>query len=450
MKFTNVNAVPPFLWWVLILLFALLFVVFVFYHFKEMQGRPTVVFVEGVKLVTARGLAKKTVSRTKTDRDLQFEIGEVPVPAERDNTHFLLAGATGTGKSTLFRQLLPKIQKRGHRAIVMDINGEFAKRYKRDCDFIFRPGSQQSIEWNPIFEVHSPSDIDLVVKSILPRDASADSESWNRYARTLLKTVMLKLMKSNELNLERLRYFICEAGDKELSAFLLEGEDARRQQQNNMTSTVRSMAQFGIESLELSSANATFSIRQWVREGSGIIYLTPSNNEQDAHSGLINALCNVAIAEALSAPPESRNVPLYLMFDELASFRIDDLQGALEKGRKFGLCVFAGLQNIAQLRQQFGKDGAAVLLSNFRTKIIFNPGDAETAKSMSEELGKQVINRLQTTFQTNGDARSSSQTYVPDDRAAVSAERLLGLPDLHAFVQFGGTYQIAKVVIPQK
>lgn len=50
-------------------------------------------------------------------------IGGVPLAREQEPLHLLLAGSTGTGKTTAVAELLDGITARGDRAIVVDPNG---------------------------------------------------------------------------------------------------------------------------------------------------------------------------------------------------------------------------------------------------------------------------------------------------------------------------------------
>jgi type IV secretory pathway TraG/TraD family ATPase VirD4 len=262
---------------------------------------------------------------------------------------------------------------------------------------------------------------------------------------------MVRLQEADELRMDRLRYFVMDAGDKELAAFLQTGSQPYRIQANNMASTVKSIAQSCVQSLAHASNEPDFSVRKWVRNGQGFIFITPRDRDRVALVTLINAFMNLAIAEALSPQTGKRFRPIAVVVDELASFDLDDLEGVLEKGRKFGLVAFAGIQNIAQLRKKYGPDGATTLLACFRTKVIFNPGDAETAKRMAEELGSQTIERREVSYSHSpGRTTSTTNSWRREEGLAVSPEDLQSLPDLTAYLKLGGNFPIAKITIPRR
>ena len=411
------------------------------------RGPITARFIEGVRLVSHKRLGRLTIYKEKANRHLQIMLGEVPWPAALQDKHALIVGTTGVGKSTLIRQLLPRLRARGGRAIIVDLNGEFAAQFLTDGDKVFNPLDPKAIKWNPISEIRSPDDIDLVLKAAIPTGTSSEEENWLGYSRQFLRALMMRLNEAGELRLERLRHYVMDAGDKEVAAFLQEGENPYRVQANNMASTVKTITQNCVQSLDRGAVTSEFSIRQWVRSGSGFIFITPRDRDRAAVTTLINAFLNLAMAEALSPPTGKRYRPISVVVDELASFDFDDLEGVLEKGRKFGLVAFAGIQNIAQLRKKYGPDGAATLLACFRTKIIFNPGDAETAKRMAEEIGKQTIERLEVSHSKGAGHGSTTQSWRREEKFAVSPEQLQQLPDLTAYLKLGGDYPVSKITV---
>ncbi len=417
--------------------------------FEWLRGPVNLRVLEGVRLVDAARLARRTAHRDKAKRPLQLMFGQVPWPAELEDKHALIVGTTGVGKSTLIRQLLHGLRRRGQRAIVVDLNGEFAAAFRKSGDRVFNPLDESGVKWNPLNEIKAPEDIDAVLKAILPTGSTAEDENWRGYARQFLRAVMFRLQEVGDLRLDRLRHFVMDAGDKELGAFLQDGSQPFRLQNNSMASTVKSIAQSCVQGLTLAATTTDFSVREWVRKGKGFIFITPRDRDRAALSTLVNAFMNMAVAEALSAPPGKRFRPIAVIVDELASFEFDDLEGVLEKGRKFGLVAFAGIQNIAQLRKKFGVDGATTLLACFRTKIVFNPGDAETAKRMAEEIGRQTVERREVAHTRSPSGSSQTASWRREEQLTVSAEDLQRLPDLTAFVRFGGDFPVAKIVVPR-
>ena len=451
-------ASAPVAWWhrlplfasFLVVALAVLLVLLVLVLAVEwVKGPVDVRVIDGVRLVGPAKLAKLTVYRDTARRSLQLVLGQVPWPLEFEDKHALIVGTTGVGKSTLIRQVLGGIRRRGGRAIVVDLNGDFAAALGGPTDKRFNPFDAASLEWNPLYEIRQPADIDLVLRAAIPTGTTPEDENWRGYARQFLHAIMVRLHEADELRFDRLRHYVMDAGDKELAAFLQTGSQPYRIQANSMASTVKSIAQSCVQSLAHASDAPDFSVREWVRGGRGFIFITPRDRDRAALVTLVNAFMNLAIAEALSAPTGKRFRPIAVVVDELASFDFDDLEGVLEKGRKFGVVAFAGIQNIAQLRKKYGPDGATTLLACFRTKVVFNPGDAETAKRMAEELGRQTVERREVSRSYSPGKNSTTESWRREERFAVSPENLQRLPDLTAYLKLGGDYPVAKIVVPR-
>ena len=79
-------------------------------------------------------------------------IGGVPLLWSQEPLHLLLAGSTGTGKTTAVGELLDGITERGYRAVIVDPNGAYAsmcwRRRKSEppCRSQFEPGVEAGLE----------------------------------------------------------------------------------------------------------------------------------------------------------------------------------------------------------------------------------------------------------------------------------------------------------------
>ena len=68
----------------------------------------------------------------------------VRIPREEESSHFVLMGDSGCGKSSLIRQMLLQIRKRGETAVVFDPELEFTPQfYDPTADVILNPTDQR-------------------------------------------------------------------------------------------------------------------------------------------------------------------------------------------------------------------------------------------------------------------------------------------------------------------
>lgn len=86
---------------------------------------------------------------------------------------------------------------------------------------------------------------------------------------------------------------------------------------------------------------------------------------------------------------------VWIMADELAAFgRQPQIEKLLTRGRKRGLAVVIGLQNVSQLRTIYGAEGATTLTSSPTTKVILRVDHFETAQWASNLVGSHETERL--------------------------------------------------------
>ena len=433
-----------------ILIVLLLVVISIGLVFESFRGPIRMRHLEGIRLISWKKLARMTAYSDKKRRHLQIMLGQVPWPADLEYKHVLIVGTTGTGKSTLIRQIIPRIRARSERAIIVDLNGEFSAKFLTKDDRIFNPFDKNSLKWNPLAEVRNEKDIEPLLRAMIPSGATLEDETWRGYARDFLRALIRRLHETGELRLDRLKYYATAAGDKEISAFLQGGNNPSRLQENSMVSTTKSVLKHFIESLDNASSEPDFSIRDWVRSGTGFIFITPMENEREALMLLINTFMNLVVKEAQSPPKGKRNKNIALVIDELASFDFDDFKNVLTKGRKFGLMAFAGLQNTAQLREKFGIEGARILMACFLTKVIFNPGESNTCDDMADQIGKHIVERLEISYSKSVEGRSSktsSWRRSPPEHA-VSSDAIGQLRSLNAYLKFAvEDYPVAKITV---
>src|SRR5262249_18409480 len=117
-------------------------------HGKRLKG-PELVSVrqfnrrlhgEGIAFVQIPGAATLVMARTA-----------LALPRAIESSHLLIMGDSGTGKSTLIRQLLRQLEDRGDTAIVYDPALEYTPQFytPERGDVILNPLDARSPYWSP-------------------------------------------------------------------------------------------------------------------------------------------------------------------------------------------------------------------------------------------------------------------------------------------------------------
>lgn len=401
----------------------------------------------GSTLIGAKFLARLT--RQPRRRGVQIALASVPVPSDAESTHFLMVGSTGTGKSNAQSELLAGAMARGDRTIVVDPNGETLARYMRDGDRILNPFDARGEGWSIFNEIQGPSDYELIAKSVIPGSAGED-ETWRAKARTFLADLLQELMaRGDDLTASRLLWWAAEAPRDELQLLLAGTSTAALLQPDagRLLDSVRGILA-GYLRAHGRHPSGEFSIKHWLDEESGNLFLTWRDDQIPALRPLINCWIDLLISAVLSSVHTGR--PLWLFVDELGSLeQLSSMEAALTKGRKHGLRVVACLQSTSQLTKLYGRAGADTLRSCFRTLLVLGGSatDPDTAEAMSKGLGDVETEEVALSVSRNGTRQTVSEAKQVRTRRLVMATEIQSLPVNHGFLKFPGSLPVGRVTV---
>ena len=375
------------------------------------------------------------------------ELGSTPIPSALETLHFLLCGSTGTGKTTLISDLLACVIPRGDRVIVVDPNGYHLSHFGNPGDTILNPFDRRSPGWSIFNEIRREFDYDRLARSVIPDGQGADA-AWHHYAQVLLAAGLRVLILRGEGNSAALLHWLTAAKKDEL-AKLLVGTTAAGLFDDDAGKALGS-TRFILASYlgaHQYPAPGDFSLRQWLAEGSGNLYLTWREDMQAALRPLVSCWADI-IANAVLSLPQDDDRRIWLILDELGGLsRLNSLEGALTRGRKHGLCVVAGLQSTAQLDRTYGRESAIVLRSCFRNLIVLGQAksDPDTAEFLSRALGEAEKERAQHSQSKGAQGKSDSVTWQHATERLVLASELTELPDLEGFIALAGNQAARKM-----
>lgn len=337
-------------------------------------------------------------------------LGGVALPANHETLHGLAVGSTGTGKTTLFDEMMPVVIDRGDRCIVIDANGHAFSRFGRSGDVPLNVFDRRSPGWSIFNEVRRDFDYDRLARSIIPDGHGADA-SWHGYAQVFLAEAMRMLMRRGENTTQALLYWATTAPVEELHKALADTAAAGLFDPNaaKALASVRFILTSHLRPQQY-QLPGDFSLRDWLHSGQGNLYITWRSDMLASLRPLVACWVDVLLAEALSlAPSPTRR--LWVFLDELGALgKLSSLEAALTMGRKHGLCVWAGLQSVSQLDRVYGRDTSIVLRSCFRNLAVFAiaKSDPDTAEAMSRALGEREVDREQVSVSQGSQGTSQS------------------------------------------
>ena len=101
-------------------------------------------------------------------------------------------------------------------------------------------------------------------------------------------------------------------------------------------------------------------------------------------------LCSVMHMLIARNIAKRRQDPLVVCLDEFPTLYLPDIGKWLNESRSEGFCGILGAQGLSQIEQNYGKENAKTITTGTNTKILFNLGEYETARSFSMDKGLAV------------------------------------------------------------
>ncbi len=394
--------------------------------------------------VVARGTQVSTRKRRARVSSDQIQIGGIPIPLDAEPQHFLLVGAPGTGKSVACEGVMDVARARGQRAVVYDSTGEFVAHYHREGkDVILSPIDQRSALWSPWSEGTDAFAYENLAQALIP-DGTGDNQFWAQAARAILRAV---LAATNDLpSLIDLVF----AQDQEMLLACLQAQGlAGLAGPQQMLASSRGEAATYVQPLAYlpPPGAAPFSIRDWIRDEhkDSWLFITSRADVHKSIRPLISMWLGLAV-QAIMSLSASRTRRIWTILDELPTLqRLPSLDVALAGGRKYGIAAVLGVQSIAQVRDTYGRDAAAAILSHPSTRLTLRVGDSETADYLSKSLGDRHTIRKVTSESSNSSGGGTSESEQHSIEAAVLPSEILALPNLVGYLRVPNDAVIKKI-----
>lgn len=403
--------------------------------------------VRGTKIYDYRDSKMQKASKTV------ITIGGVEIPREAEPSHFLWAGGPGTGKSVGISAMLEVIRNRNERAIVYDPTGEFLSQFYREGDIVLNPLDARSAPWTPWSDASSQADYEQIASGIIPDDER--QPFFPQSARAILVSILGEVHTVQEL----LR-LIMSADSLELT------EMVKRQ---GMGGLVGSDATFANSRASMTAPTTClrylrdprpgekpFSIREWVMDEKANagrwLFLTSRADQRAVLRPLLSLWIDVAVTGVMMMAP-SRERRIWLAVDELPSLqKMPKIGVAMAECRKYGFCVAAGIQSVAQLREPYTRDGAEALLGLPQTQVILRLPDPDTAAWASKAAGDRHIIRGVQGESSSSSGGGESTTYQHATEAAILPAQIQALPALEGILKYpaAGGVVVARIRLVPK
>lgn len=398
----------------------------------------------------------KRLIRRRHISDLSLD--SLPLIKNKETSHLMVCGTTGSGKSNLIQTLLPQIRERGDRAIIVDLTGDFVSRYYDCCsDFLLNPFDVRHQNWNPWAECQTESHYDAFAHAMIPQKGQTQDPFWENASRIVLATALKKLAEKDAPSTQELYHLLVEAPMTEYQKFF-EGTEAvslTDRQADKTAASIRSNLSTQLAGLKyLDTQGELFSIRNWVAHGNpdSWLFLSARPDQRQTLQGLMTAWMDTAISALMTLEPDS-NRRLWFVMDELPALnRLPSLEMMLAEARKYGGCVLAGFQSMPQLTTVYGTSIAQTLLGLFNTQVFFRSTDPDTTSWISKVLGEAEIQEMKESLSYGAQSARDGVSLSQQDRrrSVVLPTQIANLKDLQCYVRLPGDYPVTQLKMKYK
>ncbi|MCP8898974.1 type IV secretion system DNA-binding domain-containing protein [Gilvimarinus xylanilyticus] len=394
-------------------------------------------FVRGSVIIPIDTIHKKL---RKMAARIPVFIGGLPLPESLETRSLALLGEPGTGKTQIIKRMLGCIFKRNDRVVAIDVGGELYSQFGRQGDCVLSVSTEETERWSPFADIAGPEDCTSMANVLIP-SGEGEAATWNSYTRTLLSNILQKVWETGERKNSDIIFYAQSATVDELKQ-LLQGTSSQRLFEpgsERMLSNVLSILSSYMEPLRYLDENAgeaDFSLKAWLTDDhcQGWLWVVYDDETGSATASLRTAWIDILTRTALSLEPDGDR-RIWFFLDELASLgKVEILSQALARGRKYGLGLVLGIQNISQLFSIYGRDEALSILGSVGHTAILRTPDPETADYLSRTIGETEVTRDQYTRSGN----SVSSTEVQETKRVVLASEIAQLPDRQGYLKIAG------------
>jgi Type IV secretion-system coupling protein DNA-binding domain len=405
---------------------------------KIIRGPRLVKYSEFNSLKDSDGIGFEVLVLNEKTWHANINMTLLRIRRDEETSHLMLVGDSGTGKSSLIRQLLAQIRMRGETAIVYDPALEFTPQfYDPAADVILNPTDRRMPFWSPTDEVKYPVDAASLAGSLFP-DRPGDKNFFTEAARKIFAHLLRYHPTPQELThwMKNMDEIDRRVVGTELEAMIRKSAAAQRAAVQGTLNQVASA--FNLLPSE-PETTARWNAADWAQKRKGWIFLPSVPTLRES----IRPLCSMwldSLAMRLMDTVGQTPPRVWLILDELSSLqRLPQLPTAITESRKSNVSMIIGFQGRSQLESIYGHQCEA-MLSQPMTKVFLRTSEPNAAEWVSSSIGEVEVLRLEETETRTianiaGLRRGISRHMRQYTEPLVLASTIQGLHNLSGYVR---------------
>lgn len=383
-----------------------------------------------------------------------YRLAGVPFPWRLEQSHAMLIGTTGTGKTVCLRDLLSQVRAAGHRAVIFDLTGAFIEAfYDPERDVILNPLDARCPQWSVFEDCTDEASFTAAAEALVPHDGGGAEAFWVLAARMLFVEMCLKLAAEGRATNAALSSELMTASLAHVHQ-LMQGTVAdplTAPEAARMAESIRAVFNANAKALRmLPVTGVPFSVRRWV-EGdcaeASFLFVSARYVDMSVASRLLTVWMDTAM-NTLMAGPRTTDLKVWFLFDELGALhRLPALEKGLQTARNYGGAIVAGVHAYAKLKETYGDNMAMTLAALARTKLIFATADRESATWCSDFIGHRQYREMEEGYSYGFNNARDAVSLTPRRQIEplLLPDQLMNLPRLQGYLKFPDGFPAAPV-----
>lgn len=333
--------------------------------------------------------------------------GDIPISLDRETRHIFVLGSVGGGKTQIILPMMRQAIERGDKVLIYDNKADFGQYFN---GVRFAPWDARSVAWNISADCLNRGDARATAARLI---ADSHDPVWSNGARQILVAliVLLQRKKPRKWTFADLVEVACVPFGALRDIVLTYNPEAVRiveDYSKTAQSFLVNLSSYLSPICDLAdcySGKKRFSVRNWLLDDTSgeykcnTIILGGNRRYAPVEKAYVQSILS-ALGSLVNSPelPDSRDRRIWLFLDEFSQLgKLDDFAQFLEIGRSKGIRVVLGAQDVAQLRNIYGKDTVDAWTSMIGTYIICRTQGVETPEWLSRLVGEKTIKRYMRT-----------------------------------------------------
>jgi len=380
------------------------------------------------------------------------------LPMKRIFSHMLIAGKTGTGKSSILLPIVDQILERAKTRkcciILLDVKGDMTAMYARPGAtdvHLLNPADKRSISF--CLDVETITDAEhlaaIMAAGSAKEGGKVQDPFWERTSQQIFAGVLLgckaQNIMQNRPNPGKIRWeqiYDAVVDRKKLKRILkLTDKGALVVHHLNEPKTANTIMSVLISNIEFISElkrawpDTEFSVKDFIRKGEGMVIARYSEKHPALTAKTIGTFLEQCFAEILTSSDvkygqEAEKTEYYLILDELQNLPpMHSLGRILSLGRSKNCAVFFTFQSTSKMHEIYHDDFNNIF--EMPANHIYLSAVGETAEYCSKAIGDQELLQTQTSEnkgrsfaagQMSGQSGVSVSQQITQVRAVLAGE----------------------------